>query len=170
MVNYSYMRSVEFVPFLLTEKADIFSIRLNGNALTETEEFLIEYKDTKSLPLRQDLNSILTSINGIGNEGVLESFFRPEGKFFDRVCAVPLLISHRRRDKCGTLRLYCIRMSDSLLILGGGGEKKTRTYEEDPTLLEKVRTLQSIDKVLTDMEEDGIDVASAIYNLTIEIQ
>ena len=61
-------------------------------------------------------------------------------------------------------------MSDSLLILGGGGEKKTRTYEEDPTLPEKVRTLQSIDKVLTDMEEDGVDVASAVYNLIIEIQ
>lgn len=61
-------------------------------------------------------------------------------------------------------------MSDSLLILGGGGEKKTRTYEGDPTLLEKVRTLQSIDKVLTDMEEDGVDVASAVYNLIIEIQ
>ncbi len=61
-------------------------------------------------------------------------------------------------------------MSDSLLILGGGGEKKTRTYEKDPTLLEKVRTLQSIDKVLTDMEEDGVDVASAVYNLIIEIQ
>lgn len=61
-------------------------------------------------------------------------------------------------------------MSNSLLILGGGGEKKTRTYEEDPTLLEKVRTLQSIDKVLTDMEEDGVDVASAVYNLIIEIQ
>ncbi len=164
------MRSVEFVPFLLTEKADIFSIRLNGNTLTETEEFLIEYKDTKSLPLKKDLDSILVSINGIGNEGVLESFFRPEGNFSDRVCAMPLLTSPRRKGKCGTLRLYCIRMSDSLLILGGGGEKKTRTYEEDPTLLEKVRILQSIDKVLTDMEEDGMDVASAIYNLTIEIQ
>lgn len=61
-------------------------------------------------------------------------------------------------------------MSDSLLIIGGGGEKKTRTYEEDSALLEKVRTLQSIDKVLADMEEDGVDVASAIYNLTIEIK
>lgn len=164
------MKIVEFVPFLLTEKADIFSIRLKGNTLTETEEFLIEYKDTKSLPLKKDLESILTTINGIGNEGVLESFFRPEGKFFDRVCAMPLLISPRRRDKCGTLRLYCVRMSDSLLILGGGGEKTTRTYEEDPALLEKVRTLQSIDRGLTDMEEDRVDIASAIYNLTIEIQ
>lgn len=33
------MKDVEFVPFLLTEKADIFSIRLNGNEKTETEDF-----------------------------------------------------------------------------------------------------------------------------------
>ncbi len=164
------MKDIEFIPFLLTEKADIFSIRLDGNEKTETEEFLIEFKDTQSIPLRNDLNSILTSINGIGKEGVLESFFRPEGKFSDRVCAIPLLTYPRKpSDNCGTLRLYCIRMTDSLLILGGGGEKKTRVYEDDPILLEKVKTLQSIDKVLTDMEADGVDIATAIYNLTIKI-
>lgn len=158
------MKDVEFVPFLLTEKADIFSIRLNGNEKTETEDFLIEFKDTQSSPLRNDLNSVLTTINSIGKEGALESFFRPEGLFADRICAIPLLLSRRKSsDKCGSLRLYCIRMSDSLLILGGGGEKKTRTYEEDPILSEKVKTLQSIDKALTDMEDNGIDIASTIY-------
>lgn len=113
----------------------------------------------------------MTTINSIGKEGALESFFRPEGKFADRICAIPLLLSRRKSsDKCGSLRLYCIRMSDSLLILGGGGEKKTRTYEEDPILSEKVKTLQSIDKTLTDMEDNGIDIASTIYNITLKIQ
>ena len=116
------------------------------------------------------MNSILTAINGIGKEGVLESFFRPEGKFSDRVCAIPLLTYPRKpSDNCGSLRLYCIRMTDSLLILGGGGEKKTRVYEDDPILFEKVKTLQSIDKVLTDMEANGVDIATVIYNLTIKI-
>ena len=32
------MKDIEFIPFLLTEKADIFSIRLDGNEKTETEE------------------------------------------------------------------------------------------------------------------------------------
>lgn len=32
-----------------------------------------------------------------------------------------------------------------------------------------VKTLQSIDKVLTDMEANGVDIATAIYNLTIKI-
>lgn len=69
----------------------------------------------------------------------------------------------------GTLRLYCIRVSDRLLILGGGGEKKTKTYQEDPILFEKVHTLQEIDKVLTDLEQDGIDLSKDIINLTINI-
>lgn len=89
------MKDVEFVPFLLTEKADIFSIRLNGNEKTETEDFLIEFKDTQSSPLRNDLNSVLTTINSIGKEGALESFFRPEGLFADRICAIPLLLSRQ---------------------------------------------------------------------------
>ena len=33
------------------------------------------------------------------------------------------------------LRLYCLRISDQILILGNGGVKTTRTYEEDPKLM-----------------------------------
>ena len=28
------------------------------------------------------------------------------------------------------LRLYCLRLSDGVLIVGNGGQKKTRTYDE----------------------------------------
>lgn len=163
------MKTVEFIPFLLSEKADIFSIRLDGKEQTETEEFLIEFKNTDSKPLKMDLDSILLSLKGISNVGVLESFFRPEGKFSDRICAIPLLTTPRNKSVFGTLRLYCIRVSDKLLILGNGGEKKSRTYEEDPSLAEKVRVLQQIDKVLSELEDGGRDIHSEIYNLTLQI-
>lgn len=52
----------------------------------------------------------------------------------DRVCALPVL-----RSK---LRLYCLRLSDSILILGNGGVKKTKTYNEDYTLKGYVITFQ----------------------------
>ena len=109
------------MPFLLTEKADVFSIRLNGNVRTETEEFLIEYKDTASLQLKKDLDSILTSINGIGNEGALESFFRPEGNFSDRVCAMPLLTSSRQKinvEHCGCIVSECPIPCSFLAVAG----------------------------------------------------
>ena len=88
----------------------------------------------------------------------------------DRVVALPLYTTPRNKRKHGTLRLYCIRISDNLLILGGGGEKATQTYEEDAFLLEKVRTLQNIDKELSRLEDYGVDIHTRINNLTINIQ
>lgn len=97
-------------------------------------------------------------------------FFRPEGKMKDRVCAIPLYSSHEKSKKQnGTLRLYCIRISDKLLIVGGGGLKITQTYEEDETLLKHVQTLQSIDYELSKIENEGKDLHKEIYNLTIQI-
>ena len=53
------------------------------------------------------------------------------------------------------LRLYCLRISDQILILGNGGVKSTRTYEEDPKLLGYVIDLQAFDKALTEAQKKG---------------
>ena len=86
----------------------------------------------------------------------------------DRVCCIPLLTSFRQKQN-GTLRLYCIRLSDKLLIVGGGGIKATRTYKEDQILSEHVKTLQRIDNELSDLENRGKDLHKEIYNLKILI-
>ena len=41
-----------------------------------------------------------------------------------------------------------MRISDQILILGNGGIKNTRTYQEDETLSGYVMNLQTFDKVL----------------------
>ena len=43
------MRKVELVPFLLTEQTDIFTIRIEGDASTELEKFLVLYKDSEKI-------------------------------------------------------------------------------------------------------------------------
>ena len=115
-----------------------------------------------------DYEQIIKSLAGIVENGVKEAFFRPEGKMNDRVCAIPLLTSGRQKQN-GTLRLYCIRISDKLLIIGGGGIKTTRTYNEDQTLSVHIKTLQMIDKELSDLENEGKDLHTEIYNLKIHI-
>ena len=47
-----------------------------------------------------------------------------------------------------SLRLYCLRMSDSVLIVGNGGEKNTKTYEESAELNGYVISLQKLDELL----------------------
>ena len=161
------MRKIEFVPVILTDVTDIFTIRIDNDTLTEFHKFLVMFKDTQNPYLKDDLFRIESAIKQIAQNGALESLFRPEGKMSDRVCAMPLLIKSRSKN-IGTLRLYCIRISDKLLILGGGGLKTTDSYEQDDILNKKVEDLQLIDKEIATLEKRTI-IEDAIYNITIEI-
>lgn len=53
------------------------------------------------------------------------------------------------------MRLYCLRMSDSVLIVGNGGIKSTKTYEENESLNGYVITLQKLDKLLNHAIKSG---------------
>lgn len=163
------MRKVEFIPLILTDVTDIFTIRFNGEELPEYHKFLVMFKDTPNPYLADDLARINKAIELMAKNGALDNFFRPEGRLNDRVCAIPLLIQSRDKS-VGTLRLYCIRISDQLLIIGGGGLKTTATYEENPDLLKKVKDLQVIDFKLKEIENSSpIRIEDAIYNLVINI-
>ena len=48
-----------------------------------------------------------------------------------------------------------MRLSDRILILGNGGQKKTRTYDEDDTLKGYVLTLQRFEELLKEGVADG---------------
>lgn len=163
------MRKVEFVPFRLTEEVDIYSIRIDGKHETEFHEFLITFKGNNDPYLADDLERILRTLSRISAEGLSDSLFRPEGKLEDRVFALPLYIAPRNKKRHGTLRLYCIKVSDKILIIGGGGNKRTDTYEQDPILSDRVLTLQEIDKELRRLEDRGTDLYNEINNLTINI-
>lgn len=68
----------------------------------------------------------------------------------DRVMALP---SHL---DTASLRLYCLNLSQKVLILGNGGIKTTKTYEEDAHLNRCVQTLQKIDIVIKQKEREQI--------------
>lgn len=53
------------------------------------------------------------------------------------------------------LRLYCLRISDQILILGNGGIKATRTYQENELLSGYVMDLQKFDQVLLHAQKSG---------------
>lgn len=54
------------------------------------------------------------------------------------------------------LRLYCCRYGNIILILGSGGVKYTRTYQENPGLHQKVKIMayvaKRIDQRINDKE------------------
>lgn len=54
------------------------------------------------------------------------------------------------------LRLYCLRISDQILIVGNGGAKTTRTYEESVELSGYVMDLQKFDALFAQALKDGV--------------
>ena len=46
------------------------------------------------------------------------------------------------------LRLYCLRLTDKILVIGNGDVKNSRTYEEDNTLQGYVMDLQKFEQLL----------------------
>ena len=46
------------------------------------------------------------------------------------------------------MRLYCLRISEQIIILGNGGVKSSRTYEEDSKLYGYILDLQRFEKIL----------------------
>ena len=65
----------------------------------------------------------------------------------DNLCALPL--------ESGNIQLYCLRISDEILILGNGDRKATRTYQEDSRLYGYALDLQKFDKLLKEDLDKG---------------
>ena len=145
------MNEVELVLVNDTDKCTIYTIRFSEESETEYERFYSKFiEDTQ---LNQDLLRIVQLVDKIADEGALERFFRPEGKMRDSVVALPVL-----RSK---LRLYCLRLSDRILILGNGGIKNSRTYEEDDSLRGYVFTLQKFEELLKEGQRDGTVIVTS---------
>ena len=148
---------------VITLKSEIFVVylqRIETNAImseaelvlvnTEFEQFLGKFKD--DVEFSPDLMRIVGFLGKIADFGALERFFRPEGKMSDRVVALPTVQSK--------LRLYCLRLSDRILILGNGGAKNTKTYEESKELSGYVLTLQNFDRLIKEGVKDGTIIVS----------
>ena len=150
----------------------IYSPKYDGQVQTEFEKFMSNNDSLSQLQLKKDFDAIIAVIKKMVDDcGARENLFRLEGK---NIKAVPLCVEQRRSRGVGTLRLYCIRISDKILVIGNGGIKKVGKYEDDPVLKDIVDRLRSIEhkifietrKAHTDYE-DYQRVKAIIETITI---
>lgn len=139
------MSEAELIRLNFNRKCTLYSIQFMTENEAEFERFYNRFKE--DAVFNEDLVRITDLIDRIANFGAFERWFRPEGKISDRVVALPIIKSK--------LRLYCLRLSDSILILGNGGVKNTRTYNENDELRGYVVTLQNFDKLIKQGVKDG---------------
>ena len=128
-----------------SEKVSFYSISFQMDRTTEFERFLSKFEEEAEF--NEDYQKILEALEIILDRGALERYFRPGGALRDNLCALPL--------ESDNIRLYCLRISDEILILGNGDRKETRTYQEDTRLFGYALDLQKFDRLLRDDLDKG---------------
>jgi hypothetical protein len=128
-------------------KVNFYSIRYSDNELSEAECFFDKVLADEKL--EEDVEILSKLIDKIGENGAEPRHFRHAGTRRDKVSALPEYLSS------SNLRLYAIRLTKNIVIIGNGGIKKTKTYNEDPFLNECVETLKKIDYFIDKRIEKG---------------
>ena len=128
------------------ENVNFYSIHLDGEELTEMEAFFekfpvgCEYDD--------EIDVIISWIDKIAEKGALERYFRPEGRYGDGVGVIPIDVGNK-------VRLYCLRLSDKILVFGNGGVKDAASWEESEQLAPYVKLLIDTSRFITSRISDG---------------
>ena len=127
------------------DAVNFYSIHLNKEELSELERFFEKFPEGSAYD--DDIDTIIAWLDRIGESGALERYFRYEGKYGDGVSAIPIETSK--------LRLYCITLSDKILIFGNGGIKDCAAWQESDTLAEYVETLIDASRFIASRLSNG---------------
>lgn len=144
-------------------KFGVYSVFVDNEQETLFERFIAGNKNSFKSEIKNILKRIKT-INSI--TGARESYFKlDEGKPGDGICALFDMPD-------SNLRLYCIRYGNSLIILGGGGEKQksVKAFQEVKKLKDENYLLREISARITKLikekeitfSDDGTEISGEL--------
>lgn len=128
------------------DKVNFYSIRIKDAELTELEAFFEKFPE--GCEYDDDIDVIISWLDKIAERGALERYFRPEGKYGDGVGVIPIEVGN-------TIRLYCLRLTDKILVFGNGGIKDARTWQDSETLAPYVKMLIDTSRFISSRIENG---------------
>jgi hypothetical protein len=128
------------------EKVNFYSIHLDGKELTELESFFEKFPI--GCEYDEEIDVIIAWMDKIAETGALERYFRPEGRYGDGVGVIPIDIGNK-------VRLYCLRLSDKILIFGNGGVKDVAKWQESEELAPYVKLLIDTSRFISSRMNDG---------------
>lgn len=83
VINVATMSQAKLEVIEQSELVSLYSIKFNGEDVTEFEKFLQKFKDNAEL--NEDFQRIVYALSKILDRGALERYFRPEGRMNDNV-------------------------------------------------------------------------------------
>ncbi len=127
-------------------KVTYYTIKLEHESYSETEKFISRFEFHPQY--QNDFENILALLVILGNvKGAKIRFFRDESAAH----ALPPEIKEALREGWvqfidAGLRLFCLRLSDEVVILLNGGIKSSQKTNDSPDLIYKFRFAQQISK------------------------
>ncbi|MCC6723275.1 MAG: hypothetical protein IT258_02105 [Saprospiraceae bacterium] len=132
------------------EKVNFYAFQIEGEEDTEPDKFFNRFEN--ELEVAEDLNNLIAWIEEIGDKrGAKEYLFRFEESAQALPPSAKFLVELPVRD----LRLYCVRLSDEIVILANGGLKTSQKVAESPDLMAKFRFANRVSKCISEMIKSG---------------
>ena len=128
------------------ENVNFYSIKMKDEELTELEAFFEKFP--VGCEYDNEIDVIVSWLDQIAERGALERYFRPEGKYGDGVGVIPIDVGNK-------VRLYCLRLSDKILVFGNGGLKDSRSWQESEELAPYVKLLIDTSRFISSRIKDG---------------
>ena len=140
--TYTMKFRLQEIEQLSGRRCKIYSVLMEGDEKTLFDQF----SDENRANFPQEMENIYINLLTIGRrQGAKEYYFRPkkEGRLGDGVEAL-------FDEPDALLRLYAIKYSNVLLVLGGGGykPKNIRAFQEDPKLTRENYLMRQIAAIL----------------------
>jgi hypothetical protein len=131
------------------DEAKIYSVMPKGEKEDLFTQFVRKWKQSHG----EEVKDIFGRLWQIGNRfGARQEYFRhDEGRPGDGVCAF-----YDRPD--AKLRLYCIRYGTVTIILGNGGPKNVRAWQDDPILKREAERIITYAKDINRRLREGDDL------------
>ncbi len=114
------------------DAVNFYSIHLDDEELSELERFFDKFPEGSEYD--EEIDVIISWLDKIGEKGALDRYFRPEGRYGDGVGVIPIDVGNK-------LRLYCLRLSDKILVFGNGGIKDAKSWQQSESLAPYVEML-----------------------------
>lgn len=121
-----------------------YTIRYDDSELSETDKFIKRFLEEETV-YKDDLDDIVNWINEIGIRGLKYINLRAENDAY----ALPPY------TESSNLRLFCIKITNSIILLGNGGIKSSQTVQESDDLSMKFHDINRFSKSINEAIRSG---------------
>lgn len=115
------------------------------DANSEAEKFFLKFENSEE-EIKEEFDTIIALLEGIGNRGAKSYFFRDEQMAFALSSNPNIKILDTNVKLNSQLRLYCVLVTENIVILCNGDVKTAQKVQDCPNVLPHFRFANLIAK------------------------